>query len=206
MDPTLPLPLPPPPQPPTQPPASPPADMDPTLNQWLPAMDLTLSSSLPSPPPSTEPPALPPTQDSFNEYELTKLASVVAPSKEAYIILMEGAKELSKKVYDTLKRSSATSLGDSTAVPNKLQGRKKDAKGKEDVESSGRLKSGVEVNLGKRKRKYHSCNKVARHDSRNYPLNLKKRHNSQTSEVLDNDEDEQQELSKDIEISEDEEP
>ncbi|GAB2281892.1 hypothetical protein Dimus_016456 [Dionaea muscipula] len=159
--------------------------------------------------------------------ELTKLASIAAPSKEAYIILMEGAKELSKKVHDTLKLSSATSLGDSTAVPNEPQvnyssplsqlmlldpnisqtkGRKKDAKGKEDVESSGRLKSGVEVNLGKRKRKCHSCNKVARHDSRNCPLNQRKRQNSQIGKVLDDDEDEQQELSEDIEISEDEEP
>ncbi|GAB2281736.1 hypothetical protein Dimus_016305 [Dionaea muscipula] len=140
---------------------------------------------------------------------------------------MKGAKELSKKVHDTLKLSSATSLGYSTAIPNEpqvncssplsqlmlldpnisqMKGRKKDTKGKEDVESCGRLKSGVEVNLGKRKRKCHSCNKVARQDSRNCPLNLKKRHNSQTSEVLDDDEDEQQELSEDIEISEDEQP
>ncbi|GAB2292693.1 hypothetical protein Dimus_026930 [Dionaea muscipula] len=89
---------------------------------------------------------------------------------------------------------------------SQTKGRKKDAKGKEDVESSGRLKSGVEVNLGKRKRKCHSCNKVVRHDSRNCPLNQRKRQNSQIGKVLDDDEDEQQELSEDIEISEDEEP
>ncbi|GAB2266104.1 hypothetical protein Dimus_001128 [Dionaea muscipula] len=111
---------------------------------------------------------------------------------------MQGMKELSRKVQEVLKLSSGPAFRDSIIAPDELEanspnpgsqlilldpnisqtkGRKRSG-----VESTIRIKSGVELNFDKKKQKCHLCNKLARHDSRNCPLNQNRRHKSTYSE------------------------
>ncbi|GAB2302646.1 hypothetical protein Dimus_036644 [Dionaea muscipula] len=130
---------------------------------------------------------------------------------------MQGMKELSKKVQEVLKLSSGPSFGDSIIAPNELEANNPNpgsqlilldpnisqTKGRKrsEVESTTRIKSGVELNLNKKKRNCRLCNKLGRHDSRNCPLNPNRRHKSTYSE-----DEEEQGLSEDIDRIEDEEP
>ncbi|GAB2269142.1 hypothetical protein Dimus_004069 [Dionaea muscipula] len=51
------------------------------------------------------------------------------------------------------------------------KGRKKEAKGKDKVQCSGRMKSGLEVAITRNKKLCGSCHKYRRHDKQNYPKN-----------------------------------
>ncbi|GAB2283613.1 hypothetical protein Dimus_018119, partial [Dionaea muscipula] len=60
--------------------------------------------------------------------------------------------------------------------------RKKDAKGKDKVEASGRMKSGIELATAWKKRLCGSCHKYRRHDKRNCTKNPSNR-NKGTMEI-----------------------
>ncbi|GAB2295891.1 hypothetical protein Dimus_030040 [Dionaea muscipula] len=132
--------------------------------------------------------------------EMTRLPWRSVSFKEGYLAFMEGAKYTSDLVEaaiyqamllraakrDNSKVAShepdplATHLSTPTNLtelfiqdPNVSQtkGRKKDAKGKEKVQASGRMKSGLELASTRKKRLCRSCHKYRRHDQRNCPKN-----------------------------------
>ncbi|GAB2297579.1 hypothetical protein Dimus_031674 [Dionaea muscipula] len=117
----------------------------------------------------------------------------------AYVVLIEGLKDLSMTVDATIR--SVLSRDASSGVPrvvsknmepkesqsntlnlasqlmvldphiSQTKGRKKDVKGKGISDGSSRIKSGIELMLGKKKRLCKQCNQFAQHDKPNYPQN-----------------------------------
>ncbi|CAL8101117.1 unnamed protein product [Prunus armeniaca] len=125
-------------------------------------------------------------------HQATKLACIAASSNEAYTTFMEAIKELSKKLSENSTHhatipSSTTGDPCSTNIdssqlllldPNisQTKGRKKD-----NISGSKRIKSGIELAQNKKKRKCALCKKIAQHDKRNCPSNLKRRKNESTN-------------------------
>ncbi|BBN68479.1 FAR1-related sequence 5, partial [Prunus dulcis] len=125
-------------------------------------------------------------------HRATKLACIAASSNEAYTTSMEAINELSKKLSDNFTQHAtipSSIIGDpgSTNIdssqlllldPNisQTKGRKKD-----NISSSKRIKSGIELAQNKKKRKCALCKKIAQHDKRNCPSNLKRRKNEPTN-------------------------
>ncbi|KAK4842545.1 hypothetical protein QYF36_023490 [Acer negundo] len=116
-------------------------------------------------------------------HQATKLAGIAAASNEAYTIYMENLKELSKKLLEVHEQQHTIvhqkkddpcteihSLSSLLLDPNisQTKGRKKDSK------KSGRLKSSIELAIGKKKRQCASCKKFG-HDKRICPLNPNRR-------------------------------
>ncbi|GAB2266410.1 hypothetical protein Dimus_001418 [Dionaea muscipula] len=115
---------------------------------------------------------------------MTQLACCSAPHEDAYLLCVEGVKELSQKVEALItSRSGVTrvvaNINDhpepSNADMSKIildpllsqtKGRKRDARGKEVTNSSARIKSGLELATNKRKRKCRCCGKLVAHDMR----------------------------------------
>ncbi|CAB4272289.1 unnamed protein product [Prunus armeniaca] len=120
------------------------------------------------------------------------LQTYKASSNEAYTTFMEAIKELSKKLSENSTHhatipSSTTGDPCSTNIdssqlllldPNisQTKGRKKD-----NISGSKRIKSGIELAQNKKKRKCALCKKIAQHDKRNCPSNLKRRKNESTN-------------------------
>ncbi|GAB2266011.1 hypothetical protein Dimus_001041 [Dionaea muscipula] len=119
------------------------------------------------------------------------------PFNETYAAYMERVKYTSEKVEAAMKTVMLNrASGGETMVagnepevntdthlsqikildPNVSQtnGRKKDAKGKENVQASDRIKSSIELSTQKKKRLCSCCKKMKRHDKRNSPEILKK--------------------------------
>ncbi|KAK1559068.1 hypothetical protein Q3G72_010310 [Acer saccharum] len=127
-------------------------------------------------------------------HQATKLASIAATSNEAYTIYTENLKELSKKLLEVSEEQqtiifqkkddpcieihSSSLLLDRNISQTK--GRKKDSK------SSGRLKSSIELAIGKKKRQCALCKKFG-HDKRICPLNPNRR-KIESSNLDDDDE------------------
>ncbi|XP_021804022.1 protein FAR1-RELATED SEQUENCE 5-like, partial [Prunus avium] len=125
-------------------------------------------------------------------HQATKLACIAASSNEAYTTFMEAINELSKKLSDNSTQHAtipSSTIGDpcSTNIdssqlllldPNisQTKGRKKD-----NISGSKRIKSGIELAQNKKKRKCALCKKIAQHDKRNCPSNLKRRKNESTN-------------------------
>ncbi|VVA31282.1 PREDICTED: FAR1-RELATED SEQUENCE [Prunus dulcis] len=125
-------------------------------------------------------------------HRATKLACIAASSNEAYTTSMEAINELSKKLSDNFTQHAtipSSIIGDpgSTNIdssqlllldPNisQTKGRKKD-----NISGSKRIKSGIELAQNKKKRKCALCKKIAQHDKRNCPSNLKRRKNESTN-------------------------
>ncbi|GAB2283279.1 hypothetical protein Dimus_017800 [Dionaea muscipula] len=124
--------------------------------------------------------------------EMTRLACRGAPFKQGYLAFMEGAKYTSDLVEVAISQAvmKRAALDGSSKVathvpggphltellildPNVSQskGRKKEVKGKDKVQWSGRMKSGLEVATTRNKRLCGSCHKYRRHDKRNRSKN-----------------------------------
>ncbi|GFS35740.1 hypothetical protein Acr_00g0041740 [Actinidia rufa] len=117
--------------------------------------------------------------------ESTKLACLAAPSNEAYTIYIETMNGLFEKLIKVtscappmdacLEKDNVHTTDHSQILisdPNisQTKGRKKDATGKGVSVQFGRLKSGIEMALNKKKRKCNLCNKLG-HDKRTCPEN-----------------------------------
>ncbi|XP_057492460.1 protein FAR1-RELATED SEQUENCE 5-like [Actinidia eriantha] len=117
--------------------------------------------------------------------ESTKLACLAAPSNEAYTIYIETMNGLFEKLIKVtsyvpsmdvcLEKDNVHTTEPSQILifdPNisQTKGRKKDAMGKGASIQFGRLKSGLEMALNKKKRKCNLCNKFG-HDKRTCPEN-----------------------------------
>ncbi|KAI8524891.1 hypothetical protein RHMOL_Rhmol13G0184700 [Rhododendron molle] len=118
--------------------------------------------------------------------ESTKLACLAAPSNEAYTIYIEAMNALHEKLQKVVShvppiakvcddRDNLLSIEPSQILlsdPNisLTKGRKKDVKGKGASIHSGRLKSGMELALSKKKRKCNLCKNLG-HDKRTCPSN-----------------------------------
>ncbi|GFY99602.1 far-red elongated hypocotyls 3 [Actinidia rufa] len=117
--------------------------------------------------------------------ESTKLACLAAPSNEAYTIYIETMNVLFEKLIKItsymppmdvcLEKDNVHTTEPSQILildPNisQTKGRKKDATGKGASIQFGRLKSGIEMALNKKKRKCNLCQKLG-HDKRTCPEN-----------------------------------
>ncbi|KAG5531199.1 hypothetical protein RHGRI_025975 [Rhododendron griersonianum] len=118
--------------------------------------------------------------------ESTKLACLAAPSYESYKIYIEAMNDLSEKLLkissyvpppinvchekDDLHSTERTQVLLLDPNISQTKGRKKDVKGKNDTIHSGRLKSGIELALNKKKRKCNLCKGIG-HDKRTCPEN-----------------------------------
>ncbi|GFZ13157.1 hypothetical protein Acr_23g0015420 [Actinidia rufa] len=117
--------------------------------------------------------------------ESIKLACLAAPSNEAYTIYIETMNGLFEKLIKVtsyvplmdvcLEKDSVHTTEPSQILildPNisQTKGRKKDAMGKGSSIQFGRLKSGIEMALNKKKRKCNLCKKLG-HDKRTCPEN-----------------------------------
>ncbi|KAG5565027.1 hypothetical protein RHGRI_001041 [Rhododendron griersonianum] len=118
--------------------------------------------------------------------ESTKLACLAAPSYESYKIYIEAMNDLSEKLLkissyvpppvnvcheiDDLHSTERTELLLLDPNISQTKGRKKNVKGKDSTIHSGRLKSGIELALNKKKRKCNLCKGIG-HDTRTCPEN-----------------------------------
>ncbi|KAI8562608.1 hypothetical protein RHMOL_Rhmol03G0048000 [Rhododendron molle] len=118
--------------------------------------------------------------------ESTKLACLAAPSYESYKIYIEAMNDLSEKLLkissyvpppinvcheiDDLHSTERTQVLLLDPNISQTKGRKKDVKGKDATIDSGRLKSGIELALNKKKRKCNLCKGIG-HDKRTCPEN-----------------------------------
>ncbi|KAG5542530.1 hypothetical protein RHGRI_022167 [Rhododendron griersonianum] len=118
--------------------------------------------------------------------ESTKLACLAAPSYESYKIYIEAMNDLSDKLLkissyvpppinvcheiDDLHSTEQTQVLLLDPNISQTKGRKKDVKGKDATIHSGRLKSGIELALNKKKRKCNLCKGIG-HDKRTCPEN-----------------------------------
>ncbi|KAI8524109.1 hypothetical protein RHMOL_Rhmol13G0124100 [Rhododendron molle] len=118
--------------------------------------------------------------------ESTKLACLAAPSYESYKIYIEAMNDLSEKLLkiscylpppinvcheiDDLHSNERTQVLLLDPNISQTKGRKKDVKGKDATIHSGRLKSGIELTLNKKKRKCNLCKGIG-HDKRTCPEN-----------------------------------
>ncbi|GAB2292719.1 hypothetical protein Dimus_026956 [Dionaea muscipula] len=123
--------------------------------------------------------------------EMTQLACRSAPHEDAYLLCVEGVKELSQKVDALITSKSGVTkvvanVNDQPEPSNadmpqiildpllsQTKGRKRDARGKEVTNSSTRIKSGLELATNKRKRNCRCCGKLVAHDTRTCPQNPK---------------------------------
>ena len=111
-------------------------------------------------------------------HQATKLACAAASSNEACLIYMDGINELAKKLLDISNQPATVCqqkddpcFSISSSQPLLLDPNISQTKGrKKDVNNTGRIKSGIELALGKKKRKYNSCSKLG-HDKHICPLN-----------------------------------
>ncbi|XP_052291650.1 protein FAR1-RELATED SEQUENCE 5-like [Citrus sinensis] len=111
-------------------------------------------------------------------HQATKLACAAASLNEAYLIYMDGINELAKKLLDISNQPATVCqqkddpcFSISSSQPLLLDPNISQTKGrKKDVNNTGRIKSGIELALGKKKRKCNSCGKLG-HDKRICPLN-----------------------------------
>ncbi|GAB2302144.1 hypothetical protein Dimus_036161 [Dionaea muscipula] len=124
---------------------------------------------------------------------MTQLACRSAPHKEAYLLCLEGVKEISQKVEALITSNGgvavagvATNVNDHQEPSNanmsqmildphlsQTKGRKREACGKEVTNNSARIKSGLELAINKRKRNCRCCGKLVAHDTRTCPQNPK---------------------------------
>ncbi|XP_058210155.1 uncharacterized protein LOC131322744 [Rhododendron vialii] len=117
--------------------------------------------------------------------ESTKLACLAAPSNEAYTIYIEAMSALHEKLQKVVSHVPPIDVCDDrdnlhSIEPSQIllsdpnisltKGRKKDVKGKGASINSERLKSGMELALGKKKRKCSLC-KNPGHDKMTCPSN-----------------------------------
>ncbi|KAG5553646.1 hypothetical protein RHGRI_011516 [Rhododendron griersonianum] len=118
--------------------------------------------------------------------ESTKLTCLAAPSYESYKIYIEAMNDLSEKLLkissyvpppinvchekDDLHSTKRTQVLLLDPNISQTKGRKKDVKGKDATIHSGRLKSGIELALNKKKRKCNLCKGIG-HDKRTCPEN-----------------------------------
>ena len=111
-------------------------------------------------------------------HQATKLGCVAASSNKAYFIYMDGINELARKLLDISNQPATVCqqkddpcFSISSFQPLLLDPNISQTKGrKKDVNNTGRIKSGIELALGKKKRKCNSCGKLG-HDKRIFPLN-----------------------------------
>ncbi|KDO35990.1 hypothetical protein CISIN_1g047372mg, partial [Citrus sinensis] len=105
-------------------------------------------------------------------HQATKLACVAASSNKAYLIYMDGINELAKKLLDISNQPATVCqqkddpcFSISSSQPLLLDPNISQTKGqKKDVNNTGRIKSGIELALGKKKMKCNSCGKLG-HDN-----------------------------------------
>ncbi|GAB2268356.1 hypothetical protein Dimus_003321 [Dionaea muscipula] len=127
-----------------------------------------------------------------------KLAQIAAPHKDMYLAYMENVQQLTNKLQsmalnigapmiENIRTTVTNNVGEASGNANdeaqfgtplsrildpkvsQTKGRKRGTNGKEIVEASGQIKSGIELATEKNLRKCRVCLQYVRHDSRNCP-------------------------------------